>query len=475
MAVAIDKRPLWVILLSKSYRFISFAVIALIFWGIIKLPTPQGLTPEGHKAIAVFFVCLSLWVTTLVPLAITSLLAMVLIPFLGIMETKKAYSLFGNEAVFFILGAFILAAALMKSGLSTRFALAVIGRFGKTPKRLLLAVYLFPAFMSFWMSEHAVAAMMFPVVVEIINVLDLRPMRSSYGKALFIAMAWGCIIGGVATFLGGARNPLAVGILRETTGHDIGFIEWTVAVLPTVAIMLIVGYGLLLAFFKIDLKNVDEAEEALANKKIEMGRITWEERLIAFIMVLTVLAWVFFGKKLGLANIAFSSVVILFILKLITWKEVEEYVNWGVILMYGGALTLGYALDKSGAASWAANVTFMKWVTSPVAVFATLSLLSIVLTEFISHVAVVAILMPIGLSIAKQMGIDPKFVTIAIAMPSGLAFTLPMGTPANAIAYSSGFLKIRDMLIPGIILEIIAWAVFVTMCLFYWPLLGLKI
>ncbi len=475
MAVAIDKRPLWVILLSNSYRFISFAVIALIFWGILKLPTPQGLTPEGHKAIAVFFVCLSLWVTTLIPLAITSLLAMVLIPYLGIMETKKAYSLFGNEAVFFILGAFILAASLMKSGLSTRFALAVIGRFGKTPKKLLLAVYLFPAFMSFWMSEHAVAAMMFPIVVEITKVLDLRPMRSSYGKALFIAMAWGCIIGGVATFLGGARNPLAVGMLKEATGQEIGFIEWTVAVLPTVVIMLVIGFFMLLAFFKIDLKNVDEAEEALVHRKIVMGRITWDEKLIAFIMFLTILTWVFFGKTLGLANIALTSVVILFVFGLIKWKEVEEYVNWGVILMYGGAITLGYALDKTGAAAWAANVTIMKWISSPIAMVAVFSLISIILTEFMSNAAVIALFLPVGLSIANQMGIDPKVITIAIAMPSGLAFTLPIGTPANAIAYSSGYLKMRDMLIPGLIMEIVAWIVFVTIGYFYWPLLGMKI
>ncbi|MBF8251272.1 MAG: putative sodium/anion symporter, partial [Deltaproteobacteria bacterium] len=144
MAVAIDKRPLWVILLSKSYRPLFFLLIVLAFWGILSLPTPAGLSQEGHKAIAVFFVCVTLWVTSLIPLSITSLLAIILIPLLGIMDSKKAYSLFGNEAVFFILGAFILAAALMKSGLSTRFALAVLSRFGGTPKRLLTAVYLFP-------------------------------------------------------------------------------------------------------------------------------------------------------------------------------------------------------------------------------------------------------------------------------------------------------------------------------------------
>lgn len=475
MAVAIDKRPLWIILLSKSYRPVFFILIALLFWGILSLPTPEGLSPEGHKAIAVFFICVTLWVTSLVPLSITSLLAIILIPFLGIMESKKAYSLFGNEAVFFILGAFILAAALMKSGLSTRFALAVLSRFGRTPKKLLLAVYIFPAFLSFWMSEHAVAAMMFPIVVEITKVLELRPLRSSYGKALFVAMAWGCIIGGVATLLGGARNPLAIGILKETTGDSIGFFEWMAAVVPAVIVMLTVGYFMLMRFFKIDLKNVSQVEEALVSKKIEMGKITWNERLIGLIMFLTILIWMFFGKALGLANIALASVVVLFALDLIKWKDVEEYVNWGVILMYGGAITLGHALDKSGAAAWTANSTIMQWASSPFAVIALFSFLSIALTEFMSNAAVIAILMPVALSIANQLGIDSKVMTLAIAVPSGLAFMLPMGTPANAIAYSSGFIRMRDMVIPGLVLGITAWLVFILVGVFYWPLLGLKI
>jgi len=474
MAVAIDKRPLWAIILGNSYRYIFFSLIALIFLGILKLPTPEGLSLEGHKAIAVFFLCVALWVTDLIPLSITSLLAIVLIPLLGIMESKKAYALFGNEAVFFILGAFILAASLMKSGLSKRFALAVIGRFGKTPKRLLLAVYLFPAFLSFWMSEHAVAAMMFPIVVEITKVLELRPMRSSYGKALFVAMAWGCIIGGVATFLGGARNPLAVGILKETTGQGIGFFDWMVAVVPAVFVMLIVGYILLRLFFKIDIKSVDQAEEALFHKKIEMGRMTWEERAIAFVILSTIAAWIVLGENFGLANIAIVSVVVLFVFELLKWKDVEEYVNWGVLLMYGGAIALGSALDKSKAAEWATNTFLMEWFSSPVAAIVILSFLSIVLTEFMSNAAVIAFLMPIGLSVANQMGIDPKVMTLAIAVPSGLGAMLPMGTPASAIAYSSGFLKVRDMALPGFLIDLLTWLVFVIFSIYYWPLLGLK-
>ena len=147
MSQPVDTRPFWAILLSKIYRPAVFAFVIILFLFIIKMPTPDGLTEEGQRAIAVFSVCLILWVTSLIPLQITSLLAIILLPLMGIMDSKKAYSLFGNEAVFFILGAFILAAAMMASGLSTRLALAVLSRFDKTPKSLLLAMFLFPAFL----------------------------------------------------------------------------------------------------------------------------------------------------------------------------------------------------------------------------------------------------------------------------------------------------------------------------------------
>src|SRR5262249_8756056 len=159
-----------------------------LYAGTRLAPTPAGLSAEGQKVLAVFLVCLVFWVTNVIPLMVTSLLAMVLLPVTGALSAKETYGLFGNEAVFFILGAFILAATLMKCGLSTRIALAILRRFGRTPRRLLLSLFLMNALMSFFMSEHGVAAMTFPITLEIASVLRLRPRQSNYGKALFIAM-----------------------------------------------------------------------------------------------------------------------------------------------------------------------------------------------------------------------------------------------------------------------------------------------
>ncbi|MFI5366731.1 MAG: SLC13 family permease, partial [Candidatus Binatia bacterium] len=187
----VDTRPLSVILLSRSRKTVFLAIGGLLYWWTAAMPLPSGLTREGQKALAAFALCVFYWVFNVLPLMITSLLAIILLPLTGVMQSNQAYALFGNEAVFFILGAFILAACLMKSGLSTRIALSILHRFGTTPRTLLLTIFLLNAVMAFFMSEHAVAAMTFPIVVEIVSVLNLPRRRSNYARGLFLAMAWG--------------------------------------------------------------------------------------------------------------------------------------------------------------------------------------------------------------------------------------------------------------------------------------------
>ena len=314
---------------------------------------------------------------------------------------------------------------------------------------------------------------MFPIVVAISASLELKPTKSNYGKALFLGMAWGCVIGGVATFLGGARAPLAVGILRDVTGESIGFIKWALAALPTVIAMLAVTYLLLIFLFPAEIKDVKRARILLINRTACIGRMKRDEWSIGILMVVTIFSWICFGEKFGLANIALAAVVIAFVFKLLRWKEVEEDVNWGLILMYGGAICLGFAMGKTGATRWLVDITLLGSIQSPFVLIMMISLVAIFLTEAISNTAVVALLMPITIGLAIDFSIDPVITTLAVAVPSGLAFILPMGTPAVAIAYSSGFIKPGDAFKGGIILKIAAWMLFNIFAYFYWPILGL--
>ncbi|MBW7956711.1 MAG: DASS family sodium-coupled anion symporter [Deltaproteobacteria bacterium] len=473
MSVKIDTRPIWLILALRALRPLFFSVLALLFVLFLRMPVPEGLTPVGQSAIAVFLLCLVLWITNAIPLAVTGILAMVLVPVLGVLSRKETYSLFGNEAVFFILGAFILAGAVMHSGIAARVALFMMSRFGSSPKRLVLTIFLLAAGLSFVMSEHAVAAMLFPIVLEISKSLGLKPGRSSYGKILFFALAWGCVIGGVATFLGGARVPLAVGILQETTGSRIGFLEYSVAVFPLVMVMLLAGYIILKYFFPVDIDKVESAQGIVTKRLKGLGKMTYSEYSVGTVLLVTILAWAFLGESFGLSAVALISVVAMFVLRLVRWKDVEENVNWGIILMYGGAIVLGSALDKSGAAKWMVSSLVANWTGGPWTVFALFSFLSILLTAAISNAAVIAILLPVSIGMAQSLSIDPVLLTYAIAVPAGLDFMFPMGTPAIAIAASSNYISIRDSAKGGFIMFVLAWLAFNLVAALWWPLIGM--
>lgn len=458
---------------SPNYGIILLSLIVLV--AIYLLPAPLDLSVEGKNALGIFLAAIILWTTNAIPLSVTGLFVIVLLPLLNVMSSTEAFSLFGNKAVFFILGAFILAAALMKTGLSKRIALMMVSRFDETPRKLLCSIMFSSAVLSFIMPEHAVAAIMFPVVAAIADSLNLEPLNSKYGTLLFLSMAWGAIIGGVGTLLGGARNPLAIGLLEENTGLTINFFEWCVAIIPIVFVMLAVGFVVLNLFFHIDVDDVRSAKKVLGRELERMGEMDIYEKKTGMILFSTILAWIFLGNILGLAVIAMLSAVSLFFFNILNWDDVESNVNWGIILMYGGAIAMGSALARTGAAEWIASLVIENGYLTPLIMLLAISFVSIFLTEGISNSAAVAILLPIGFSMGNVIDINPIAMVYIVAVPAGLAFILPMGTPPNAIAYSSGYYEIKEILLPGLILNLTSWIVFILMVLTYWPLIGISI
>jgi sodium-dependent dicarboxylate transporter 2/3/5 len=473
MQVKIDTRPLLVVIAARWWRFPVFILMGCAIFYCYRQNPPEGLSLAGYRALIVFLACLVLWVTRLLPLAVTGLFAMVAPPLLGVMPAKEAFAFFGSEPVFFIMGVFILATALLKSGLSTRLALHLLKSGAKSPKRLVLHIMLTSALLSFVMSEHAVAAMMFPLVVIITKRLGLAPQRSSYGRTLFLAMAWGCVIGGVATMLGGARVALAVGLLQDAGGGTITFAEWTRAMLPIVAVLFTFCYFLLTRFFKIDIQTVAEADSVIEEQIRDLGRPLMEEKFLALLMICAIAGWVFFGMRLGMASISILAVVLLFMFRVVEWKDLQEKMDWGVILMYGGAIAISSILNSTGAGLWFTRQFVLPHLNSPWALLLALSLLSILLAEAMSPSAVVAIVVPIGMSVARQFGLDPRVVVFAVASASGLAYALPMSTPPVAMAYSSGYLRMKEVLLPASMMALVSWLTLLLTARFWWPLLGI--
>ena len=205
-----------------------------------------------------------------------------------------------------------------------------------------------------------------------------------------------------------------------------------------------------------------------------MGKLTFQEKGIALVMVITLFCWFVFGDQLGIANIAIISIVLLFILNLITWKMVEAHINWAIVLMYGGAICLGEVMAETGAALWLAEKLFSGIVDSPITFLLIIALLSTLLTTFMSNSAVIAILLPTAISMSPAYDIHPALATMTVILPSNFAFILPIATPASALAYSSRFLTLKEMIWSGSLLSLLGLGCFLLLLVFYWPMVGFQ-
>lgn len=460
-----------------SIKIIIFIICLLLIISSFFIPHPDSLSNEAVKCIAIFIVAIILWSSQALPLSVTSLLIIALLPLLGVVGPGEAMASFGNKAVFFIIGAFIMATALMKTGLSTRITAYILNFLGNKSTLLPLSILLTAATMSLFMPEHAVVTLMFPIVLEIAVALKLIKGKSIYGKVLFLSLAWGAIIGGVTTYLGGARNPLAIGLLYDHYSLNIGFFQWMLPILPIVVVLLFIAPTILYFSFtkKAEKVNMNLARIEL-NKLVEkLGKFSNREIRALLIIFLTIIAWVFVGNKIGLSIIAILSASSMFIFQVLEWEDVQKYVNWGIIVMYGGAIVLGKAMISTKAIDFLVTFIESHIHTSKFMMIALISLLSIILTEGISNAAVVAIVLPLAYGIADSMHINPIAITYAVAIPAGLAFSFPIGTPPNAICYSSGYYKLTESLKVGILMNVISWIVFITFAYFYWPLIGLNL
>lgn len=435
-------------------------------------------------ALVVFVVCLALWVTNLVPLASTGLLAVGLLPVLGIVEPQRAFSYFGNSAVFFIIGVFMLAAAMIRTGLSKRCTLILLQRFDRSPKLLLVGVICSSSFLALWMPEHAVAAMMFPIVLEIADSLGLKKGNSGYAKALFLGLAWGAVIGGCGTFLGGARAVLAMELLHDTFRdaagepiYRVSFLQWMKVTMPLVVVMTAVAAVVLTRFVRSEVKDIAPATRMLNVRVSALGPMSRCERRLAVVMVVTILCWIFLGHRMNIAVIAILSAVALSAFRIVKWQELQEYVNWGVVVMYGGAVAIGAALKDTYAMLWLVQQVIPSGAISPLLLLILMAALTTLVTECISNAAAVAVLLPVGFALCgvSEPAVHPLAMTYAVAIGAGLAFTFPISSPPHAICFASGYYSIKEVFKYGMPMTLLALMSMVGLILLYWPLIGVSV
>jgi sodium-dependent dicarboxylate transporter 2/3/5 len=322
------------------------------------------------------------------------------------------------------------------------------------------------------MPEHGVAALFLPIVVSILIAMKITPRQSNFGKVSMLCVAYGCSIGSLGTLIGGARNPLTIGVLSDLSPPiNVTFFEWMIYSMPVVFICLPLVWIILQLSFPIDIKDISLAKKEIKNQVAKAGKISKNETIVLSILIITILLWIFFSshKYLGLAVIAILGSTLLFLTRTIDWNDVEKRVPWGIILLYGGAITLGIGIQKTGAGAWIVHSLFHTVGINPYIVILVIIILTILLTNIMSNIGAVAILLPIGIAISTEIpGISPLLASMVIALSGGLAFMLVIATPGNAITYSSGYFSTKDLFKAGSLANILCILVIFFVATTYW-------
>jgi solute carrier family 13 (sodium-dependent dicarboxylate transporter), member 2/3/5 len=475
-SVEIDRRPIWKIITSHVLKPALLILFGLFAYQAVYVEPPEGMNVQALRASIVFIVCLVLWISEWIPPPATGLLAIAALPLLGVTGREETFALFGSEPIFFMLGGFFLAAAMLRTGLSSRMALWALQRLGQTPLRLLLGIHVIGLLFSMVMPANAVVAMLLPLILAIAKALQgSSPKAPLYTSGLFLALLYGTRIGSIATFLGSPRTPMTLALLQKLApgSRSLGFLDWMLLSFPMVIAMGVISFFVLRWFVTIDIESTKAAQEALWRTNRDLGKVSFSEAGAGLIVFATIVAWMVYGRDQGLANISIAASVSLFAFGILTWKDAEREVSWGVIFMFGGALCVGSALQKTGAAAWASERLLAPLSDNPLLLLAVLSLTVKVFSEVISNNAVVAIMIPLALSMGSPSGLDPVAIALSIALPAGLIFALPAGTPSTALIFGSGYLRTAQVLKPGLFLGLCTWLVFLALAFFYWPIFGL--
>ena len=447
----------------------------LICAAVLFAPLPGGLSGPGQAALAVLALCVTWWLTSPVPLPVTSLAGLALLPLLGALPTADALALFGNQAVFFVIGVFLVAAAMLQTGLSARITLHGIRRVTASEDVLCIGVQAVSFLLCSVMVSHAVAAILLPIVLEIIRALDLGP-RSRTARRLLLGMAWGTVAGSNLTLLSSARASLALELYagwRIDSGlppDPIGFAAFSAGSVPVAVMSVLVSAVVLRLCFPPEGIDLQPAVERLDEKVGGLGPMRWREWSVIAVLIAMIVSMVGFGPA-WLGVVALLASGSLFLLQVLKWEDAERYVNWGVILMYGGAIAIGGALHRTGATAWLAE----RLLPDEIGTTATLGIVGLMsagLTELVSNAAVIAVVLPVALPLAPEAGLDPHALAWAVPIAAGLAFVLPTSTPAMAMVFGTGYLRVRHTLV-GVIVSIASLGVLLACARLLWPLLGL--
>ncbi len=460
-----------------GFKRAGFLLSPLLAIGVLWLPAAGGLGTEAVRVLAVATLMIGWWVSEAVPIPVTALLPMLLLPLLGVTELKAAAAPYAHPIVFLFFGGFMLALALEKWNLHRRIALTIVRKTGTHADGIILGFMLSAAFLSMWISNTATTLMMMPIALSVVALLvDRKGQDHSAGQhhnfslALMLGIAYASSIGGVSTLIGTPPNVIFKGLLKQNFGIEVSFVDWMLMALPFSVLLLLASYLVLVRWlYPNRLGELAGASDIIRSEVRGLGRMRKGERRTLFVFLLTAGLWIF-GGILNQVNpyfqlsdelVAILAVLLLFTVPedfragtfLLEWRDTEK-LPWGILLLFGGGLSLAEALAKTGVIQLVGEL--FAGTTGSFGTILGLAVVSILLTEIMSNLALVAIFVPVVGAVGVSLGIPVVYLTIPVTIAASCAFMLPMSTPPNAIVFASGQVSIRKMVRAGLVLNLVA-------------------
>lgn len=435
---------------------IPLAIIAFII--VMLIPTP-GLDLAGHAAIALLVFAVIMWATEALHLAVTSLIILFIQPIIQVASFADAVIGFANPIIFLMIGGFIIAEAIRKSGLAQRFTYVMLNKFGTTPNRSLFVTIFSTGLLSAFIENVVAFAMLLPIIKQIIPMMGVNNPengKSNFAKAMVLGASYGSLAGGFGTEIGTAPNLMAAAYTH------IPFVDWMLFGIPLAFIMMLVIWKGIGRIFPPEVKGIVGGEGTITAKIEELGVMARKEKIALSILIITIGLWITTGLTgLDSYSIALIGAVLMLAFKIIDWKDAQSNVDWGLIVFFGGALSLGAALLNTGAAEWLIKdiISIFGSEPSTLLIMVVLMIIAVIITQVMSNIALSAILVPLSVTLATAQGQPIGIYAVPIAIACSLSFMFPMADPTIAMAYGTKYINIKEIMkagIPMVIIGIIA-------------------
>ncbi len=454
-------------------RRIGFWAGPLLFLLLLLTIHPAGM---GQEAIAVMAVTVWIsiwWITESIPLPVTSLLPIILFPLLKVSPIVDTTSAYGHPLIFLYIGGFLLAIAIEKTGLHNRIAINIIRGMGTRLHMIVLGFMVSTGFLSMWISNTATAVMMLPIGLAIIKVASGTQDETTvrFNKALMLAIAYAASIGGVATLIGTPPNLVFAGVVKDMYHTEISFLQWFMVGFPLAIVLLLICWWYLTRIgFPLGQATLHGGKEEMDRRHAGLGLMSRSEKYVTIVFITVAVSWIcrsFVLEKLipGVDDtiIAMIGGVVLFLIPsgedkkggILSWVDAHK-LPWGIILLFGGGMALAEAFESSGLATWiGSSMTGLSVLGTFMVILMVVAIVNF-LTEFTSNLATVTMILPVLAPIAVAAGIHPFVLMAAATLAASCGFMMPAGTPPNAIAFGSGYLRITDMIRTGFVMNLIS-------------------